>query len=188
MSYAGTVDTYLALLRGINVGGKNKVEMPRLTAAAESLGLESVRTYINTGNVIFRAGSSSRDLADSLEGAIQEEFGLRLKVLVRNRGEVRHISNSVPSHWVNDSTMKSDVMFLWDEVDSEDVVEDLTIKPGIDEVIYVPGALLWSVARGDVTRSGMSRLVGTKLYKQMTVRNCNTTRKLAELMNEVDSA
>jgi uncharacterized protein (DUF1697 family) len=88
----------------------------------------------------------------------------------------------LPETWANDKTAKCDVMFLGDNVDREEVLDQLTIKPGIDDVRYVPGALLWRVERASVTRSGMLKLVGTELYAQMTVRNCNTLRKLGALV------
>ncbi len=95
---------------------------------------------------------------------------------------MRVVVDALDPDWVDDNTMKCDVMFLSDEVDHPEVLDGLTIKPGLDEVRYVRGALVWKVNRGDVTKSGMMKLAGTPLYKQMTIRNCNTTRKLLALM------
>lgn len=173
---------HLALLRGINVGGKNKVEMSRLRGVFESLGFGDVRTYINSGNVIFDAVPSEVDPAD-LEAGIIDEFGLAIPVLLRDGHSIERVRQALPEHWVNDSTMKCDVMFLWDDVDDPAVLDRLAIKDGIDDVVYVPGALLWRVDRDHVTRSGMMKLAGTKLYSAMTIRNCNTVRKLAALMS-----
>lgn len=78
--------------------------------------------------------------------------------------------------------MKSDVMFLWDEIDHASLLEKLVIKPNIDTVKYVPGALLWAVEKKQYSKSGLSKLVGTQVYKQMTIRNVNTARKIYELM------
>lgn len=78
--------------------------------------------------------------------------------------------------------MKSDVLFLWDDVNDESVLDKLVIKPEIDTVKYVTGAILWSVDRKNVTKSGMMKLAGSTIYQQMTVRNVNTTRKINELM------
>src|SRR5690606_40888031 len=69
-----------------------------------------------------------------------------------------------------------------DLIDDESVLENLVIKPNIDTVKYVPGAILWSVDKIDVTKSGMSKIIGSKIYKQITVRNVNTARKIFELM------
>ena len=172
----------MGLLRGINVGGKNKVEMARLRDTFERLGSSDVRTYINTGNVIFDHDQPDADLAPRLEAVIAEDFGIDIRVLLRDREAMTTLGDALPPTWANDSTMKCDVMFLWDEVDSPDVVDRLAIREDIDDVFYVPGALIWRVDRDLVTRSGMMKLVGTNLYKAMTVRNVNTVRKLVELM------
>ncbi len=82
--------------------------------------------------------------------------------------------------------MKCDIMFLWEHMDKPNILKQLTIKPEIEEVKYVSGAILWRVDRTSVTKSGMMKLVGTELYRHMTIRNCNTTRKLLELMNKIE--
>ena len=174
---------YVALLRGVNVGGKNKVDMKQLKAAFEEAGMTSVRTYINSGNVIFSSSLRSRArLTKVLEEAIERAFGFRVEVLVRDLKSMRAVVKALPRTWVNDATTKCDVMFLWDEVARPSVVKELPIKAEIEDVKYVSGALLWRVDRNSVTRSGLMKLVGTPLYKRMTIRNCNTTRKLLELM------
>ncbi|WP_010676622.1 DUF1697 domain-containing protein [Bacillus timonensis] len=174
---------YIALLRGINVGGKNKIDMKLLKQMFEQVGMNDVVTYINTGNIIFTSnGQSKTELSRILEEAIHNEFELQIKVVVRSIDDVRGIIDAIPESWKNDNNMKSDVMFLWDEMDDESVLEQLVIKPNIDTVKYVPGAILWSVDKKNVTKSGMSKIIGTKLYKQVTVRNVNTARKIYELM------
>ena len=174
---------YVALLRGINVGGKNKVDMGDLKSAFTDAGMTRVVTYINSGNVVFasRARNQVR-LAARLETAIAERFGFAVRVLVRDLDAMRETVAALPENWVNDAAMKCDVMFLWDEADQPELLEELTIKPAIDDVVRVPGALIWRVDKANVTRSGMAKLVGTPVYKQMTIRNCNTARKLLELM------
>ncbi|SDJ08863.1 DUF1697 domain-containing protein [Salimicrobium halophilum] len=174
---------YVALLRGINVGGRNKVDMKLLTQTFEKAGMNNVVTYINTGNIIFSNDTLSKtDLSHSLEEAIYDDFGLHIKVVVRSLEDMKEVITALPDTWQNDKEMKSDVMFLWEEVDDESVLEKVVIKADIDTVKYVPGAILWSVDKKDVTRSGMSKLAGSKLYKKVTVRNVNTTRKIYELM------
>lgn len=176
----------VALLRGINVGGKNKVEMGRLKQTFERVDLDRVRTYINTGNVIFDSGGRSPEvLKPELQTAIADEFGLDLEIVLRNIDEMTATADAIPASWVNDSTMKCDVMFLWGSVDSADIIENLPVREGIDTVSYVPGAVIWQVDRPNLTRSGMTKIVGTKLYKSMTVRNCNTVRKIVDLMAEI---
>lgn len=176
---------YIALLRGINVGGNSKVEMKRLKEIFEKAGLLNVSTYINSGNVIFESTEMSEKLTVYLEKAVEKEFGFKIKIVVKSLKDIEAIADKLPDNWKNDLEMKTDVMFLWEDVDNKKVLESLIIKPELDNVIYVEGALLWMVKRKDITRSGMLRLVGTPLYKQMTIRNCNTLRKLLSLMKSV---
>ncbi len=122
-----------------------------------------------------------------LEEAIHKDFGLQIKVLVLSLDEVSEIISIIPDTWKNDKEMKTDVLFLWEEIDDESILEKLVIKPDIDSVKYTPGAIVWSIAKKNATKSGMSMIIGTKLYKKVTVRNVNTTRKIYELMKVQNS-
>ena len=174
---------HVALLRGINVGGNNKIEMPRLRAAVESLGYTDVRTYINSGNVVFDAGAiPASEVTTRIEQAIAQEWGLPIKVLLRSAEQIAHLAATLPNDWRNDQDHKCDVLFLWDEALRRDVRQELAPKEGIDELIFAPGEIIWRVARPDVTRSGLMMLVGTPLYALMTVRNANTVRKVATML------
>ncbi len=177
---------YVALLRGINVGGNNKINMKELKRVFEEAGMTAVKTYINSGNIIFSDVVRTKpEVTDILENAIFSEFGLHIKVLVYAIDEYSRIAEAVPAEWTNDEKLKSDVLFLWEEVNDESVMAQLPLKPGIDHAQYVPGAILWSVARDQVTKSGMTKIIGTKLYKQVTIRNVNSVRKIHQLMQEL---
>lgn len=178
---------YVALLRGINVGGNRTVSMAALKQTFERLGLEGVRTYINSGNVVFRATEDRRRLATRIEQAIEQDLGLRCDVLLRSLEEVEALLAGLPRTWVNDSSMRCDVMFLWDDVDDAGVLGSLSYDPAMEEVRYLPGAVVWRVDRDHVTRSRMSKMIGTPLYRRLTARNANTVRKLGELMREAAS-
>ena len=181
--------TYVALLRGINVGGKAKVDMKTLKDAFESdLGCSSVKTYINSGNVVFRDRRGAAKLATAVEGAIRDRFQLDVPVLIRDFDNIRALcEDAIPADWTNDKEQKSDVLFLWEEFDSADVLESIGWNPEIENVRYAPGAVIWNIARSNATRGKMVRLVGTDIYKKMTIRNVNTVRKLRELMEAAES-
>lgn len=174
---------YVALLRGINVGGNNKIDMKKLVTAMSGAGFDEVSTYINSGNIFFSANDPEAKLTAKLEHLIKNEFGLDIKVLLRNKDIIDELTRSIPPEWTNGNEMKCDVMFLWDNFDDKSILEELTIKPEIDEVKYVHGALIWRVDRKNVTKSGMMKIVGTEIYRNMTVRNCNTVRKIKERLN-----
>jgi uncharacterized protein (DUF1697 family) len=176
---------YVALLRGINVGGSGKINMKELQAVFETAGMTSVRTYINSGNVVF--ATDARDhaqIARLLEDAIEARFGFAVKVLVRSSDAIRSVVEALPAEWNNDQTTKCDVFFLWDEADRPAILEQLDFDPDIEDVRYTPGAVIRCVDRKNASRSRMTRIVGTPLYQQMTIRNCNTARRLLELMRE----
>jgi uncharacterized protein (DUF1697 family) len=176
---------HVALLRGINVGGTNKVAMKELKEVFEEAGLTSVRTYINSGNVIFSTDlSDRRELTALLEKAVADHFGLTISVLVRDVTEVRKIVDAMPGEWANDDTTKCDVLFLWDEIDRPDILDKLEYDVEQEDVRYAPGAVIWCVPRKHATRSRLTKIVGTKLYRQMTIRNCNTARRLLSLLEE----
>ncbi len=179
---------YVALLRGINVGGKNKVEMTRLIATFKRLGLNKVLSYINSGNIMFyEKNRSQKELVQLIESAIEEDFGFQIKVLLRNMDNIRSIAGAIPSSWVNDQTMKCDVMFLWQHADDPKILDRFVIRPELEDVKYVNGAIIWRVDRKNAAKSGMLKLVCTDLYKNMTIRNVNTTRKLYALMQQADT-
>lgn len=180
---------YVALLRGINVGGKSQVRMADLKACFERLGFEGVRTYINSGNVIFTAAArDKRRLIRRIEPELEATFGLPIKVLLRTLAEMEALVEALPDDWVNDSTMKCDVMFLMPQVDEPGVVDRLPANPEIEDVRYVDGAVIWRVDRSNQGRSRMSKIVGTDVYKQLSARNANTVRKLTELMRSAAEA
>jgi uncharacterized protein (DUF1697 family) len=170
---------YVALLRGINVGGNNKVPMSELKTLFEGLGFTDVQTYINSGNVIF-AGNKS--LLKKVEPAFAKQFGFSIKFLFIDQKKLQKIHDAIPIDWTNDAEQKTDVWFLWDECANESSLELLSIREGVDTVLYVDGAIIWHVLKKDINKSGMNDVIGTKLYKNLTARNVNTVRKLIKLM------
>lgn len=185
MDERGVLMRHVALLRGINVGGNNKINMKELKTVFEEAGMENVKTYINSGNIIFSSSHPSpKELAGILEAAILENFNLEIRVLVYSLDQYEKIAQAIPPDWTNGDQMKSDVLFLWEEIDRDSILEEVEAKPEIDRLLYVPGALFWAVDRQWVTKSGMMKLAGSALYKRMTVRNVNTARKIYELMKE----
>jgi uncharacterized protein (DUF1697 family) len=178
---------YIALFRGINVGGNNKVEMKKLKSLLERTGFENVVTYINSGNVIFKksGGGSEAELARIIVQAVKDEFQLDLKIVVINSNHLDAICREIPADWVKNDEMRTDVLFLWEKYDYPGVLDIIKYKE-VDNVKYVPGALVWNVREKDYTKSNMVKLVGTDLYRHITIRNVNTVRKLHEMVNNLE--
>ena len=177
---------YVALLRGVNVGGNNIISMKSLKESFEKLGFTQVATYINSGNILFKSKETdARKLEKKIEQMLLKEYELDSKVVLRNLAEMETLVRSLPRGWNGDGSWRYNVMFLRHTVDSEDLLADLPINTEIEEVVYRPGALLWSIQFSDSGKSKMAKLVSRKIYKEMTVRNLNTTRKLCALMKKL---
>ena len=178
-------ETYVALLRGINVGGNNIIPMAALAKTFEGLGLSSVKTFIASGNVIFVAPTKDpRKLEQRIEKALVAAFDYDAKVVVKSKPEMDVIIKGITKEWAKPSeAMRYYVMFLRDAIDERHILGDFEPTSGIETLAYVPGALLWAAKKSGLTRSSVSRKMLSKpLYKEITVRNLNTTKKLAELM------
>lgn len=175
---------YVALLRGINVGGNSRVEMRRLKEVCESLGWQDVRTYINSGNVIFAHDPvPPAALAVELARETDSAFGFSVNVLVKTRDELSEVITATPDLWTNGPDTKCDVVFVWGGITPDEELVALKPRAGIDEVRTTKDAIIWKVDRVNGSRSGLLRMMGTPLYKQVTVRNINTVRKLGELID-----
>lgn len=183
------VKIFVALLRGVNVGGKNMIRMSSLKESFERMGFGDVVTYINSGNIIFKTQEGdARKLERSVEGMLSGEYGLECKVVVRSLSAMADLVQSLPETWDSDAGWKYNVIFLRHSVDSENILGELKPAGDIERIVYRPGTLLWSARISDMGRASMHRLPGQKLFQEMTVRNTNTTRKLYELMKKMADA
>ena len=180
---------FVALLRGVNVGGKNMIRMSSLKGSFERMGFGDVATYINSGNILFTAKEGdARKLERKIEAMLASEYRLECKVVVRSYPEMADLVENLPADWAGDGDWRHNVIFLRHTIDSEKVLEGLKPESGIERVLYRPGILLWSVRAGDITRTAWVKLPGQKVYRDMTVRNLNTTRKLHELMKRMSES
>jgi uncharacterized protein (DUF1697 family) len=174
---------YLALLRGINVGGKTLIKMADLKTCIEALGFDEVSTFIASGNVLFESGErNAAKLEAQIERAIEKRFRLPVKVVVLDRAAYARIVRAIPKSWVHDGSLRANVAFVRRGIDAKQVVRELQPDAAIEEVKAVNGAILWATKRDAPNRSAMRKLIGGAAYKELTVRNLNTTLKLQELL------
>ncbi len=174
---------YVAFLRGVNVPGRGKVEMPRLQATFEALGGRAVRTYINSGNVIFDDERPPDILVPEIDDALAATFGAEVRTLVRTRADLSSLLTRIPAHWANDAAQRTDVLFLSGEIDEPSIMDRIVFDPAIETVVYEPGALVWNIPRENARRANEIKLIRTELYRHLTIRNLTTVRRLVELMD-----
>ncbi len=179
------LNVFVALLRGVNVGGNNMISMSSLKQSFETMGFKQVTTYINSGNIIFKTKEGdARKLEIKIEQMLARDYQLESKVVLRSLSEMAKLVESLPPGWGGDAGWRHNVMFLRHSIDSEKILAELPAKSDVEEILYRPGTLLWSVQASEFPRTNMQKLSSRKIFKDMTVRNLNTTRKLCDLMKK----
>jgi uncharacterized protein (DUF1697 family) len=175
---------YVALLRGINVGGKNLIKMPALKACFEDHGFEDVLTYIASGNVLFRASEPDRAvLTETIERALSRTFACAPRVVLRSKREMDAILARTPRGFgEKPREYRYDVVFLKEPLRAKEAMTAVKPKEGVDEAFAGPGVLYFSRFIPRASQSRLGRIVGLPVYQSMTIRNWNTTTKLAALL------
>ena len=173
---------YVALLRGINVGGKNMIKMEKLREIVAALGLENVKTYVNSGNVIFETKKTSdKVLAAKVHNAIQKELGLNISVMVRSVAGIEEIiaKNPYDGKFENDKYLH--VFFLSDELSPEH--REMLLANNSDvEFITLDGRTVYYMLRISIVDSSLGKgFIDRKLKVPSTARNWRTVNKIAEM-------
>ena len=180
---------YLALLRGINVGGKNKVPMAELKACVEELGCENVRTYIASGNVMFESNASPAELTEEIQEALPKKFKLDselIKVLVLSREQLQQVIDQAPEGFGTDpGTYHSDAIFLMG-ISSDEAIKIFNPREGVDKVWQGDLVIYSQRLSAQRTRSRLSAAMSSPLYKQMTIRSWQTTATLFALLHAME--
>jgi uncharacterized protein (DUF1697 family) len=177
------VTTYLALLRGINVGRANRIPMSDLRALFEDLGHEDVRTYLQSGNVVFKGRSSApKRLAAEIEDAISKAFDFKISVIFRTDRELKRVAAENPFALEGAKPSLLHVMFLAERAASKAIKTLDYDRSPPDEFEVKGGEVYLRFPKG----SGRSKLTvdyfEKKLETQATARNWNTVMKVLELM------
>ncbi len=183
-------NTYVVLLRGINVGGKNLVPMAALKTCLQGLGFANVSTYIASGNVILESEKSPADTGAVIETALTKSFKLDselIKVLVLTRGQLQAVIDHKPQGFgEHPNKYHSDAIFLMG-VDSADAITVFNPREGVDKVWPGDGVIYSQRLSAQRTKSRLSKIMASPLYKSMTIRNWNTTMKLLDLLKSMDA-
>ena len=177
---------YLVLLRGINVGGKNLLKMNDLVELFKSMGFTDVKTYIQSGNIIFKDFEKDRlKIKEKIEKALSQKMNMDIKVLIITFSEIKNIVDNKPNGFGEENKKyKYDVIFLIEPLTTKAMLKELTVKEGIDEIYE--GKKVFYIKRNieKLTGSYIKKIIKTEMWKYITIRNWNTTKKLYELMME----
>jgi uncharacterized protein (DUF1697 family) len=177
---------YVALLRGINVGGRNLVVMKDLRAALEKHGLDNVSTYIQSGNVLFETDAKPKDLETDIEATLEKAFGVPLLVVVRSHRQLQSVVDKAPEGFGADpDTYYSDCLFLKAPLTAKQVMDIVVLREGVDQAWPGDGVAYFARLGAERTKSKMSAIIGKPEYKQLTIRSWATTTKLLGLLDKM---
>jgi uncharacterized protein (DUF1697 family) len=175
---------YVALLRGINVGGRNKVAMADLREAFEDGGYRAVRTYIQSGNVLFESAAARTSLEDDIERLLEARFSTPLVVVVRSHDQLRDVVDQAPDGFgAAPDTYHSDAVFLKAPLTSEQAMRVVALREGVDQAWPGTSVLYFARLSAARTKSRMNKIMGTPEYQKMTIRSWTTTIKLLALLD-----
>lgn len=174
--------TYVSMLRGINVSGKNKIKMDDLRKLYEAVGHADVITYIQSGNVIFKSPSDqSADLARGIEQRIAGELGLEVRVLLRSADELASVIESNPFHSEGVDPSKLHVTFLAEQCDPTRNASIQVPGDGPDEFRIVGREIYLYCPEGYGETKLNNAFWERRLRAAATTRNWNTVTKLLQL-------
>jgi uncharacterized protein (DUF1697 family) len=181
--------TYVIFLRGINVGGKNKVPMAELRKCLEDLGFSNVSTFIASGNVILQSDQPADKIKTQIETVLPKTFHLDselIKVLVLSHQQLQAVIDNKPKGFGDQPNLyHSDAIFLMD-VAMDDAMLIFNPREGVDKVWPGDSMVYSQRLSSQRTKSRLSAIAMSPLYKSLTIRSWNTTVKLLNLVKDID--
>jgi len=175
---------YVALLRGINVGGNRIVKMADLRGHFEAMRFADVATYIQSGNVVFSARAGAAALVTTIERGLTDALGHPSRVVVLSEADLKAVVAQAPAGFGSQpETYRYDVIFVKPPLTTRAAAGQLPTQPGVDEIHAGTRAVYSRRLISKADQSRLSKVAQLPLYKSITVRNWNTTMKLLELIS-----
>lgn len=176
---------YIALLRGINISGKNKIPMAELKACFIGLGCIDVFTYLNSGNVVFSFEESSEIvLADKIKSMIQERFGLDIPVFVILQAELKDLLNEAPVWWGSeDKEIYDNLIFVMPSTKAKIIAEKIgEPTKELEQICICKNAIFWSFDRKKYAKANWwKKTASAGIGEMITIRTANTLKKIVDM-------
>lgn len=176
---------YLALLRGINVGGNNIIKMVDLKASFEQMGFTEVKTYIQSGNVIFQSNEKSIEtLTRQIEATLAKTFNYPGRTVVISADTLKQVIAQAPKGFGSEKEKyRYDVIFLRAPMTAQEALKQVQTRNDVDQAHAGQHALYFSRLIAQVTKSYLPKIIQLPVYQFMTIRNWNTTQKLGGMVD-----
>jgi len=178
--------TYVVLFRGINVGGRNKVPMAALREHLET-DFTNVRTYIQSGNVLLDSDLPADQVAARIDAGLPSAFALDsdlVRVLVLDEGAYREVVTGAPKGFGDDPDRHRHDVIFYMGVTASEVEPFIVVNPEVDEAFIGERAVYHRRVAALATRSRLNKIIGSPVYPSLTIRNWNTTVRLAAMLDE----
>lgn len=176
---------YVALLRGINISGKNKIPMAELKKGVEGLGFIEVKTYMNSGNVAFSSDEDETEkITKQIEAMIKKHFGFDIPVFVISKEKLEDILRNAPEWWGNDNKeIYDNLIFIMPPVTFSDVYKEIgEPKEEFEKIKDYKEAIFWSFSRKDYQKTNWwSKTASANIGAKLTIRTANTVRKIVSM-------
>lgn len=174
---------YAVLLRGINVGKSISIKMADLRYAVEDAGFTNVKTYIQSGNVVFESPEEDMlKIESALQYTLHNAFNFNSGLVVLTREQLEKVLIEVPEDWHTRDDLRCYIAFIKRPVTVKDVMRDIELKEGVDSVKEGEDVIYMSSLLSGLTRSRFTKLISSAVYKNITIRNYATTQKILDLM------
>ena len=175
---------YALLVRGINVGGKNKVVMAQLRQELTELGLEKVETYINSGNIFFTSTAPKAQLVEKLEVFFEVHYPFIQSFSLLSQEDYEEELNNLPDWWTKDLARK-DVLFYTEDLDVDQAIEKVNSLELVDEVLHFGklGIFWGKLSEASYSKTAYHKhLLKMPFYRNITIRNANTFDKIGQFL------
>lgn len=176
---------YVALLRGINISGKNKVQMAELKKGFESLAFEKVKIYLNSGNVIFSSDEDDiKKFTHQIEAMIKKQFDLDIPTFVISRELLEDILHNAPDWWGNENKeIYDNLIFIIPPATFSDVYNEIgEPKKELEKIKDYKEVIFWSFNRKDYQKTNWwSKTASANISTKLTIRTANTVRKIVDM-------
>lgn len=178
---------YLALIRGINVGGNNVIKKDELKKCFEKAGCQSVLTYIQSGNILFTSEKGKKKITENVQAQLKKKLKNDIQIVIYNEAQYSKMLSHHHPKWGTDSEKKHNALFLIDEINQNEAKEQFPeINQPYEEVSFADGVIFWSGSKEHYTKTSyVKNLVKSPLYKRVTIRNSNTSLKLQDLFDRI---
>lgn len=170
---------YITLLRGINVGGNGTIKMADLKQAIERCGFQDVKTFIQSGNVVFKTGEQDTGKIEvKLEDCLRTQLKIDTRAIVRTDKQLQKAVAELPDNWKGRPDLLCYLAFFRKPLTAQDIIRNIDLKEGADFAEAGEGVVYMATLLGGFTKSGFARLNSKKISDDITIRSCSTVRKL----------